>query len=394
MSPIVYFFTAFISENTLFIFSMIFTFICVFAFHFFYSEKRLSSVHNSIFLAILHIFESKNTPSRLMGISSQNRLLKMRKSGRKSKAKLLISCGFSKSDEVGYLRLKVKIKIAFTRLTAQLILRLCTNCKFVILHLFFVFFKLSVLHFFVQKYLGGNMNYQSIFKRYELKYLITYDERERLLSRISDRLKPDGYAHSSIRNVYYDNDSCRLIRRSMEKPDYKEKIRIRSYGRAMPGDIVFVELKKKYDSVVYKRRVALPENCAHRWLIGEGNAGVKSQIENEIDYFVSFYGPLTPKVFLSYERDSYISSEDSRFRLTFDTKVRARLDQLTLDSDTDGVSILPKDKLLMEVKCNGGIPLWLVRALSEQRIYKTSFSKYGAAYTDLIFNTKSYIKGE
>lgn len=233
------------------------------------------------------------------------------------------------------------------------------------------------------------MDYQSIFKRYELKYLVSYDEKQRLLSKISKYLENDQYAHSSIRNIYFDTPNYRLIRRSIEKPDYKEKIRIRSYGKISDNDKIFIEIKKKYDSVVYKRRTAMNEDNALSWISGESKYACISQIENEIDYFIHFYKPLLPAVYLSYERDSFFSPKERGFRLTFDTQICARTTELSLKSDPGGVDLMPKDLILMEVKCTGGIPLWLVKALTEERIYKTSFSKYGTAYTKLIFpNTK------
>ena len=99
-------------------------------------------------------------------------------------------------------------------------------------------------------------------QRYEIKYLLGAREKEAVLQAMSPYMELDEYGRTTIRNVYFDTDSFRLIRRSLEKPAYKEKLRIRSYQPARPDDPVFVELKKKYQSVVYKRRVVLPEQEA------------------------------------------------------------------------------------------------------------------------------------
>ena len=176
-----------------------------------------------------------------------------------------------------------------------------------------------------------------------------------------------------------------MIRRSIEKPAYKEKLRIRSYRRADSDSMVFVELKKKYKSIVYKRRISLPEHEAVDWLNGEEHCRKHTQIVSEIDYFMEYYDTLHPSVFLSYEREAYYSVDGSDFRITFDDNILARQEELSLDSDIYGTPILPEGKILMEVKCSGGLPLWMTCVLSKEHIYKTSFSKYGAAYKEINF---------
>ena len=197
----------------------------------------------------------------------------------------------------------------------------------------------------------------------------------------------DPYGRTTIRNLYFDTDTYRLIRHSIEKPAYKEKLRIRSYSRAMPESTVFVELKKKYKKTVYKRRIPLTEKEAMEWASGQCRCSRESQISEEIDYFFQYYEDLRPTVFLSYEREAYYSKEDPGFRVTFDEKILCRQEELSLESEVYGTPILPKDSVLMEIKCSGGIPLWMVHILSEKHIYKTSFSKYGTAYQSMIYPT-------
>ena len=198
-------------------------------------------------------------------------------------------------------------------------------------------------------------------------------------------MKLDKYGRTTIRNIYFDTDNYRLIRRSIEKPTYKEKIRIRSYAQASADSTVFVELKKKYEKVVYKRRVPLCEADAMAWVCRENPCPVNTQISREIDYFIDFYGKLNPTVFLSYEREAYYDKCGGDFRVTFDDNILCRDRDVKLSSSVYGTPILPEGKVLMELKCSGGIPLWMVEVLSRERIYKTSFSKYGTAYTTLIF---------
>jgi hypothetical protein len=229
------------------------------------------------------------------------------------------------------------------------------------------------------------MAVQTVFKRYELKFLLTAQQKARLLPEIEQHMQIDQYGRSLIKNLYFDTDSYRLIRRSLEKPDYKEKLRIRSYGSATPESTVFVELKKKYDGVVYKRRIPMTEQAAMAWLCGQGDAP-PSQIAEEIRYFAGYYETLHPTVFLSYEREAYYCNDGSAFRLTFDSNILCRQENLSLCAENYGTPLLPEDHTLMELKCPGGIPLWLTRLLSREKLYKTSFSKYGTAYQMMIFS--------
>lgn len=228
------------------------------------------------------------------------------------------------------------------------------------------------------------MAFQTVFKRYEIKYMLTLEQKEKILSAMQDYMALDKYGRSSIRNIYFDTDNYRLIRRSIDKPTYKEKLRIRSYGRASHDSRVFVELKKKYDHVVYKRRLDLPCDTAFDWVQGRTPCPVDTQISREIEYFLKYYQTLRPAAFLSYEREAYFEKSGGSFRVTFDDNILFRTDELSLVSDNFGTSLLENGMVLMELKCAGGIPLWLVKVLSEEKIYKTSFSKYGTGYSRLI----------
>jgi len=228
------------------------------------------------------------------------------------------------------------------------------------------------------------MAYQSVFKRYEIKYMIKQEQKARIIKAMSSYMVPDPYGRTVIRNIYFDTDSYRLIRHSIEKPVYKEKIRIRSYKKAKPGSPVFVEFKKKYDHVVYKRRISMAEKPAMKWLAGDSSYDTTCQIAKEIAYFRDYYETLHPTVFLSYVRESYLSKTNEDFRVTFDENVLCRQTNLSLEEDVWGEEILEKGKVLMEIKTAVGIPLWMTHLLTEERIYKTSFSKYGTAYQKLI----------
>lgn len=243
------------------------------------------------------------------------------------------------------------------------------------------------------------------FKRYEIKYMLTRRQEEQIKQVMAPYMKEDEHGRSTICSLYFDTPDYLLIRRSMDHPVYKEKLRLRSYGVAEKNTTVFLELKKKYDSVVYKRRISMPLAEAEQFLAvgkrvdtrdkrgaGQGqwseteravNTGiVKSnpQIRNEIRYCMQTYHDLHPAVLLTYERDAFYGKNDHEFRVTFDHNILWRDTDLTLSAGIYGTPVLKEDQILMEVKTSGAMPLWMTHYLTENRLYRTSFSKYATAY--------------
>ena len=226
------------------------------------------------------------------------------------------------------------------------------------------------------------MSYQNVFERYEIKYILSAAQKKELARVLEDRMQPDQYGRTTIRNIYYDTDSFRLIRDSLDHPVYKEKLRIRSYKRADAGDMVFAEIKKKYEDVVYKRRVAIPKNVAEDWIENGKSLPFRSQITFEIDYFLKFYGDLKAKAFISYEREAFSDGNEPEFRLTLDENILARNVELDLGSNIWGQPLLEPGTTLMEVKIQGSMPLWMADFLSRNSIQKITYSKYGTYYKD------------
>ena len=235
---------------------------------------------------------------------------------------------------------------------------------------------------------------QTNFKRYEKKFFLTREQYRLFLKKIDSFVKADAFPHYTICNLYYDTDNFALIRASIEKPVYKEKLRVRSYGTPTESDKVFVELKKKYEGVVYKRRVPTPPAFVEPLLSGFRRGDENPQISKELAYFNRFYR-LQPKVFIAYDRQAFQGIENKELRITFDTKLRYRLENLDLRNGDYGEPILnDEDKILMEIKIPGTCPLWLSRILSELKIHSFSFSKYGTCYKEHILknNTKLFAK--
>lgn len=227
-----------------------------------------------------------------------------------------------------------------------------------------------------------------VFKRYETKYLISFKELKMIKKVLEEHnIKIDEYGKTSIQSLYYDTPYDLLVRRSIEKPEYKEKLRLRSYGRTSKNSCVFLEIKKKSQGIVYKRRIKTTTSEASNFIKGE--LDYKSQIGHELNYFRNEYDGLKPKCLIMYEREAYLDSS-SDLRITFDYDIRYRVTDLDMSRPLDGKKIIKDGYVLMEIKTGYAYPLWLCRVLNDNKIFKNSFSKYGEAYIDL---NKGYIGG-
>lgn len=218
--------------------------------------------------------------------------------------------------------------------------------------------------------------YENIFNRVEQKYVLTKSEKDNLLKLIDKYIKKDEYFDSVISNIYFDDFNNRLIINSMEKPIYKDKVRLRGYGDINKNSNVFFEIKNKYKGVVGKRRIMMRLDDFYKYLNGEKI--FSEQIMKELDYLIKIYN-LEPKIFISYHRNSYRGISDD-VRITFDNDLISRRYDLNLESGIYGDKYFNEDKYIMEIKTLNGYPMWLVDALSNLKIYPNSFSKYGSIY--------------
>ncbi len=223
--------------------------------------------------------------------------------------------------------------------------------------------------------------YQNVFKRKEKKYLLTTQQYQTLLPQLQEDMTVDEHGLHTICNLYFDTDRYELIRHSIEKPTYKEKLRLRSYGVPKPDDKVFLELKKKLKGIVYKRRVSLTLEEACRYLVHHEQPRRENQILHEIDWFLQRYQPV-PKIYIAYDRLALFGNEDKNLRITFDQNILFRESLLDLSKGNWGKPLLKTGNVLMEIKIPGAMPLWLSRILNELGLYPTSFSKYGNIYKE------------
>lgn len=220
---------------------------------------------------------------------------------------------------------------------------------------------------------------RTCFERHETKYLITQAQYEAMKQGMAAHTVPDAYPRYTISNIYFDTPDFRLIRDSLEKPAYKEKLRLRSYGPVSEEQTVFLEMKKKMNGVVFKRRIDLPLREARAYLDQNVRPAADNQICREIDWMRRCYD-LKPAVFIGYEREAWSGTEDFELRITFDTNIRWRTEDPDLGLSDRGEPLDLGGKILLEIKFPGVCPFWLSRLLSELGIRRTSFSKYGEVY--------------
>ena len=225
------------------------------------------------------------------------------------------------------------------------------------------------------------------FKRFEKKFIITKEQYDELTQILSNYMNLDKYCREgknyNIYNIYYDTLNNDVIRHSISKPYYKEKLRLRSYGTPTSEDSkVFLEIKKKYKGVVGKRRVVITLKELYKYLKRGIYPNCDKQIMREIDYCFKHY-KLKPKLFLAYDREAYYFKDDNNFRITFDYNIRSRVDKLKLELGDFGDLLLDEDVYVMEIKTLGALPLWFIKILNDNKIYPTSFSKYGKIYEKL-----------
>lgn len=221
------------------------------------------------------------------------------------------------------------------------------------------------------------------FRRYEKKYLITAEQADALFKKIGDRMRPDEYGETVICNLYYDTPDYLLIRRSLDKPKYKEKLRIRCYGVPNKDSLAFIEIKKKVAKIVYKRRIDTTYKKAVDYL-KTGETDVEGQVKNELDWFLKSYEGIAPSTALFYTRTAFFDTVDPELRITVDKDIFWRRDDLDLTLGAYGERIIGENQRLLEIKISGTFPVWLAHTLSELNIFPSSFSKYGRAFLDFV----------
>ena len=218
----------------------------------------------------------------------------------------------------------------------------------------------------------------AVMKRYELKYCLNKDQVAYFKKEVLNHMKIDKYDLTTISSLYYDTPNYSLINRSLEKPLYKEKIRLRSYGLASVNSPVFLEIKRKSMQIVYKRRIVATEDKVERFMNLDEQFD-HNQIARELDAFKKQYKVLEPKYLIIYDRLAYYQ-EDSDVRITLDMNPRYRTDDLNLHTSNEGIPLFEEGEAILEIKVQHSVPLWLAEILTKGKIYQSSFSKVGTAH--------------
>ncbi len=238
-----------------------------------------------------------------------------------------------------------------------------------------------------------------VFNRYEHKYILDKKTFEKVGGTMDRYMVADSYNEGhkpyTIANIYYDTPDDYLIRTSLSKPQYKEKLRLRAYGIPDTETKVFLEIKKKFRGIVNKRRTTLKLAEAYRF-VETGKAPVpkeymNTQVLRELEYFMKIYD-LSPKLYLAYDRFAYFEKDNADLRISFDMNIRSRRYDVALEKGDYGERLFPDDVYLMEIKTSLAKPLWLTHMLTELDIKRTSFSKYGTEFKNMInyTGTKEY----
>ena len=220
--------------------------------------------------------------------------------------------------------------------------------------------------------------YENVFQRVEQKYILSKEQRDNLLEKINEYVEKDPYFESKICNIYFDNNENDLMVNSLEKPEFKAKVRLRSYDVPNMDSQVFLEVKDKYKGVVGKRRIKLSLKEFYDYY--ENGLVKDNQIMKELNYYFKMFD-LKPFIFLAYDRNSYYEKGNRNLRITLDSNLRSRYNDLRLELGDNGKKYFDEDTYIMEIKVMNAIPLWLTKILSELKIYPTSFSKVGSIYS-------------
>ena len=222
------------------------------------------------------------------------------------------------------------------------------------------------------------------FRRVEKKYIL--NERQYILFKnaLKEYMVEDEHGVSTICNIYFDTQQYELVQHSITKPVFKDKIRLRSYNIPNLNSKIYLEIKRKYDGVVSKRRIEMNLKEFYEYMNNK-NSIESNQVKKELDYYFKHY-ELEPKMFLSYYREAFYGKDDRDLRITFDNNIIARNYDLNIENGNYGISILDKNKYIVEIKTLGAMPMWLVKVLDELKISPAGFSKYGEAYTQLVLN--------
>ena len=245
----------------------------------------------------------------------------------------------------------------------------------------------------------ANLSGARSIRRVEKKYLITRSEKATLLKALKKQLVHDEYYKEEILSLYLDTDNFDLAIKTIDRPEFREKVRVRAYNVPKRSTRIFFEVKTKLATnktkIGNKRRLIIPlkdfysymntgKNLEQIAASASNNNPQQIQVAKELDYLIKHYN-LRPKIIIVSNRTAFSGKNDPTFRLTFDENLRFRTTDLKLEKGSSGEKYFPstpdpKRGIIMEAKTINAMPPWFVDEISRLKIYPTRFSKYGKIY--------------
>lgn len=223
-----------------------------------------------------------------------------------------------------------------------------------------------------------------IFRRKEQKYLITVNQYEALLVSLAPYMRSDKNGKGgryTVTSLYFDSPNHQIYYETKNKLKYRQKLRLRVYDETDENGTAFFEVKQKHKKVVNKRRLLMPIREANRYLAKDLEAPLENyetsneQVMKEIHYFRQFYN-LQPEMIVSYDRHAMHGIDDAELRLTFDFNLRSRKEDLFVEHGSYGDYFINPNLVVLEVKVNDSVPLWLARILQSLECEQRSASKF------------------
>lgn len=223
-----------------------------------------------------------------------------------------------------------------------------------------------------------------VFTRREQKYLITKQQYQALIKKLNYRMRPDLNGidgRYTVTSLYFDNEDRDIYYETKNRLRFRQKLRLRVYDDTDINGTAFFEVKQKHNKVVNKRRMILPLQEAYRYLSyspGESREGYETsntQVLREIDHFRWLY-QLEPEMIVSYDRHALHEIDNPDLRITFDFNMRTRNDNFAVEDGPYGDNFVDTDLVILEVKVDDSVPLWLTRILQEVQCDQRGASKF------------------
>lgn len=207
------------------------------------------------------------------------------------------------------------------------------------------------------------------FRRFEFKYLISYQQHQKISRIISRKLAPDPFGEPkgiyTITNLYFDSPGLKYYYQNEAGLKDRQKIRHRFYNHER--DKTFWEIKRKTDAVIIKDRCFLND--------------YSSAMQNQIRYF-NLRDRLLPTLWVEYQREAWILPAND-LRATFDFNINISSSRLQDRYPRFWEKKLLPGFIVMELKFNGRLPYWIYSLMKQFSLERQALGKYQFAVQNL-----------